>query len=80
MEDWRETSKYDRREPRQAQRHGREKGIRITIPAAELRAAGIDPNGPPPKYLTVGRQRSANGHTVFVSLYPPKPDIADLAS
>ncbi len=71
MSEKEETYRYDKREPRQSQRQGREKGIRITIPAAELRAAGIDPNGPPPKYLTVGRQRSANGHTIFVSLYQP---------
>ena len=69
MAEKQETYRYDHAERRQSHRCGRERGIRITIPAAELRAAGIDPNGPPPRYLTVGRQRSANGHTVFVSLY-----------
>jgi hypothetical protein len=42
--------RHDSEARRKAQRHGRQKGITITIAAAELRAAGIDPDGPVPEY------------------------------
>lgn len=35
---------------RKSQRHGKRKGVVITISAAELAAAGIDPEGPAPEY------------------------------
>lgn len=52
-----------------AQRHGRERGCRVNIDAETLKAAGISPDEPPPWYRVKGYQRSANGHTVIVSLY-----------
>jgi hypothetical protein len=42
--------RHDPRARRKAQRHGRQKGVTITIAAAELRAAGIDPDGDVPTY------------------------------
>lgn len=50
-------------------RRGRERGCWVYIPADELKAAGIPPDAPPPFYKMCGYQRSANGHTVVVSLY-----------
>lgn len=37
------------------------KGVRITISAAELRAAGIDPEGPPPEYRVFPGSRRDGG-------------------
>jgi hypothetical protein len=65
-----QTTAYDPARRRVSDRRGRQKGVYVYIPAAELEAAGIDPNGPPPTYKTNGYQRSAKGHTVIVSLYP----------
>jgi hypothetical protein len=42
--------RHDSHARRKAQRHGRQKGLTITIAAAELRAAGVDPDGPVPTY------------------------------
>lgn len=42
--------RHDPRARRKAQRHGRQKGLTITIAAAELRAAGLDPDGPAYEY------------------------------
>lgn len=42
--------RHDPRVRRKSQRHGKQKGVTITIAAAELRAAGIDPEGPAPEY------------------------------
>ena len=42
--------RHDSEARRRAQRHGRQKGVTITIAARELRAAGIDPDGPVPEY------------------------------
>lgn len=42
--------RYDPRRRRKSQRYGRQRGVRIEIPAAELRKAGIDPHGEPPEY------------------------------
>ena len=41
----------------------------VYLTAEVLRAAGIDPDAAPPLYRCVGYKRSANGHTVMVSLY-----------
>lgn len=60
---------YDYAERRKAQRAGQEKGCRIYIPAPVLIAAGIDPDGPPPRYRLHGFQRSKHGHTVIATLY-----------
>lgn len=62
--------RYDAGERRQATRQGRQRGVYVYLPAVELRAAGIDPNGAAPLYRTHGYRRSANGHSVIVSLYP----------
>lgn len=65
-----QTTAYDPARARVSDRRGKEKGVRIYIPEAELRRAGIDPADPPPTYKTHGFKRSAKGHTVIVSLYP----------
>jgi hypothetical protein len=65
MEHRQEQTTYDSAAPRQALRYGRERGIRINIPAAELRKAGIDPHGPPPTYRVWG----TGGGGVMVRLY-----------
>ena len=50
--------RHDPDKRRKSQRHGRQRGVTITIAAAELRAAGIDPEGPPPEYRVFpGRKR-----------------------
>ena len=55
---------------RRSIRKGREKGIRVFVPAVELAAAGIDPNGPPPLYTTHGVPDRARRGVVLVKLYP----------
>jgi hypothetical protein len=42
--------RYDPRRARQSVRRGKERGVWVFVPAAELRAAGIDPHGDPPTY------------------------------
>jgi hypothetical protein len=42
--------RHDPTARRKSQRHGKQKGVTITIAATELRAAGIDPEAPPPEY------------------------------
>ena len=54
MQTRQERDSYDPARCRKAQRYGAEKGVRINIPAAELRKAGIDPDGPPPFYKVWG--------------------------
>lgn len=67
MDTDRDYLRYDPAERRQSRRSGRERGIHIYIPAAELKKAGIDPEGPPPKYRTWGGSRKDGG--VMVRLY-----------
>jgi hypothetical protein len=62
-----ESYKYDQAERRKSERRGRERGIRVFIPAAELRKAGIDPHGPAPEYKLWGN--ADRGASVFVKLY-----------
>lgn len=50
METLQDGRRYDEARRRKSQRHGPERGVRIFIPARELRKAGIDPDGPPPEY------------------------------
>lgn len=50
-----ERSRYDSAAPRRSYRKGRERGVWIFVPAAELRAAGFDPHGEPPTYRVWGR-------------------------
>lgn len=69
METRQETTRYDAAQRRKGSRVGKERGLRIYIPAAELRKAGIDPHGPEPEYRLHGYQRSRNGSTVIVTLY-----------
>lgn len=54
METPQERSRYDSGAMRKSVRYGRETGIRLFIPAAELRKAGIDPHGDPPRYKVWG--------------------------
>jgi hypothetical protein len=60
-----ELTRHDPLKARQAQRAGREKGVRIFVSAAELRAAGIDPDGPAPKFRVWARRRGS----LLVRLY-----------
>jgi hypothetical protein len=53
--------RHDPNKRRKSQRHGRHKGVRIFIAAAELRAAGIDPEGPPPEYRVFPGQKRDGG-------------------
>lgn len=64
-----EHNKYDAAERRKSFRKGRERGINIYIPAAMLRAAGIDPDGPCPEWQ--GWARDQRGSSVVVKLYRP---------
>jgi len=45
-----ETTRYDSGARRKSYRMGREHGLRLFIPAAVLREAGIDPHGPEPEW------------------------------
>jgi hypothetical protein len=61
---------YDRHKRRKAKRSGSEKGCWVFVPAAELEAAGIEPEGPVPWYLTHGS--NVRGRRVIVNLYPER--------
>ena len=67
-----QTTSYDPARARVSDRRGRQRGVYVYLPAAELARAGIDPDGPPPTYRTHGYRRSKHGHSVIVSLYPVK--------
>jgi hypothetical protein len=58
--------RFDKGALRQAQRSGRMKGCSINIAAAELRASGIDPDGPAPRYRIWTGERGR----LIVTLYP----------
>ena len=51
-----ERTRYDDAAPRRSYRKGAERGVWIFVPAAELRAMGIDPHGPEPVYRLWGRR------------------------
>lgn len=63
-----ETRRYDHAVERVSVRYGRQKGVTVFIPAAELRKAGIDPDGEPPGYKTYGS--NVRGRRVIVNLIP----------
>lgn len=67
---WRETSRYDRLSWRKAVRAGRQRGVTVFIPAAELRAAGIDPDGPAPEFRLAGMMSRKSSHRVIINLRP----------
>jgi len=54
-----EWSRYDDGSRRKAVRRGKEKGVWVFVPAAELRATGHDPAGPVPFYRVWGRARGS---------------------
>lgn len=56
--------RHDAAARRRAVRSGRERGCWVYIPAEELAAAGVDPQGDAPFYRTWGRKR-----TILVALY-----------
>lgn len=60
-----QSGRYDAQERRRAVRQGRQKGCSIYIAAEELLKAGIDPDGPAPRYRVWGTARGG----VFVRLY-----------
>ena len=62
-----EVARYDNRARRKSHRKGRERGVNIYIPAAMLRAAGIDPDGPCPEWQGWGS--AVKGHSVRVKFY-----------
>jgi hypothetical protein len=53
--------RHDPETRRKSQRHGKQRGVTITISAAELRAAGIDPDGPAPEYRVFPGSRRDGG-------------------
>lgn len=65
MENLTDGLRYDDAAARQSVRRGRERGVWVFVPAAELRKAGIDPHAAAPKYRTWGRSRGS----VLVRLY-----------
>jgi hypothetical protein len=65
MEIAQERTRYDDAAARQTIRRGRERGVWVFVPAAELRKAGVDPHGPAPKYRVWGTARGG----VMVRLY-----------
>lgn len=50
---------YDAAHRRRSKRTGAERGCWVFIPADELRRAGIDPKGDPPRYRLWGRARGS---------------------
>jgi hypothetical protein len=58
-------SSHDRARRRRGKRSQRERGCWVYIPAVDLTAAGVDPNGPAPYYRTWGDRRGG----VVVRLY-----------
>ena len=67
MEVRQETSRYDSAQRRKSYRKGSERGVNIYIPAAMLRAAGIDPHGPCPEWQ--GWASDVKGSSVRVKFY-----------
>lgn len=67
-------SDYSTQSPdrRQSARHGRERGLRVFLPAKALELAGIDPDGPPPAYTVqaVKEEPGRRRRSVLVRLYP----------
>jgi hypothetical protein len=57
--------RYDAARRRKATRGGRDRGVRVYIPAEELLKAGYDPDGPPPYFRVWGSSRGG----LFVRLY-----------
>lgn len=55
---------------RRAQRSGREKGLRIFVPAAVLEAAGIELDGDAPTYTVQAVRDRPSRRSVIVRLYP----------
>jgi hypothetical protein len=53
--------RHDPERRRKSYRYGKQKGVTIQISAAELLAAGIDPNGPAPEYRVYPGQRRDGG-------------------
>lgn len=60
-----QVTRYDPGRARRAVRQGKERGVRVYIPADELRKAGIDPHGAIPTYKVWGRRSGS----VLVRLY-----------
>lgn len=67
-----ETIRYDSGLRRTSYRKGSERGIRIFIPAAVLREAGIDPHGPEPEWSVWAPQRDGKPQrSLMLRLYEP---------
>jgi hypothetical protein len=61
---------YDPAKRRRGVRKGRERGVWLFVPAAELQAAGIEPAEDPPFYrLWAKPRRSPAPGTILVQLY-----------
>lgn len=59
MEVAQERTRYDEAATRQSLRRGRERGVWVFVPAAELRKAGFDPHEAAPRYRLWGRPRGS---------------------
>jgi hypothetical protein len=65
MEVTQERTRYDESATRQSLRRGRERGVWVFIPAAELRKSDFDPHGDAPRYRVWGRARGS----IMIRLY-----------
>jgi len=68
VSNYQETSRHDPAVRRKSRRAGREKGVHIYIAAAELRAAGIDPDDAAPEFLVYPSNNK--GRRLRINLYP----------
>ena len=64
-----EQTRYDSGARRKSHRAGAQTGISIYIPAAVLRAAGIDPHGEPPEWQIFVPAKSK--HSAMLRFYTP---------
>jgi hypothetical protein len=59
------SGRYDHAARRRSQRHRRQRGCLVYLPAEELAKTGIDMHGPPPAYRVWGAPRGR----VVIQLY-----------
>jgi hypothetical protein len=64
-----ERTTYDAAESRQSVRRGRERGVWVFVPAAELRKTGIDPHDSAPQYKVWGMPKAKGTGAAMVRFY-----------